>query len=104
MQKRKCITNGFFFINLLECAAVSSSDLMEMPEYLSCYIPKTCTAVDCCMDFSLLNLTLNFYVSVDTCGYIIRGGLEKFTFELPYSKYVWGKYIVTPTVLIVLCN
>lgn len=87
----------FFFF--LDCNVVSNSDLVELPKYLSCSLSKTCTTVDCCMDFDLLNLTLNFHISVDTCGYIIRFGIEKLKFELPFSNYVWGKYICIRTLL-----
>ncbi|XP_063399952.1 uncharacterized protein LOC134684586 [Mytilus trossulus] len=73
-----------------DCTYLSSSGLVELPKYLSCSVSASCTAVDCCMDLNLLNLTLNFHISVDTCEFIIKGAIEKFDFELPFSNYVYG--------------
>ncbi|CAC5409208.1 unnamed protein product [Mytilus coruscus] len=57
----------------------------------SCYIPDYCTGIDCCLDFDYLDLHLNFYLYVDTCNYVIRGGIEKFTFEYQLLDYQWGE-------------
>ena len=59
----------------------------------TCYIPDYCTGIDCCYDFDYLGLHLNFYLYIDTCKYVIRGGIEKFTFEISLFDYNWGKYI-----------
>ncbi|XP_071123195.1 uncharacterized protein [Mytilus edulis] len=75
-----------------DCTHLSSAGLVELPKYLSCSLSASCTAVDCCMDFNLLNLTLNFHMSVDTCGFIIKGAIEKLDFELPFSNYIWGDF------------
>jgi hypothetical protein len=72
----------------IDCAALSPPDL---PGTLSCYIPDYCTGFDCCYDFDYLDLNLNFYLYIDTCNYVIKGGIEKFTFEHQLFDYQWGK-------------
>ncbi|XP_071150838.1 uncharacterized protein [Mytilus edulis] len=71
-----------------ECPAMSPSDLSGP---VSCYIPDYCTGIDCCLDFDYLDLHLNFYLYIDTCNYVIRGGIEKFTFEYQLLDYQWGE-------------
>ena len=53
---------------------------------------ESCTAIECCFDYSLLNISLNFDVSVDTCYYVISVRIEKLSFQLSFSNYIWGKY------------
>ncbi|VDI41394.1 Hypothetical predicted protein [Mytilus galloprovincialis] len=71
-----------------DCPALSPPALSGP---VSCYIPDYCTGIDCCLDFDYLDLHLNFYLYVDTCNYVIKGGIEKFTFEYQLLDYKWGE-------------
>ncbi|CAG2189963.1 unnamed protein product [Mytilus edulis] len=48
---------------------------------MNCYIPDYCTGLDCCFHYDYLDISLHAYLYIDTCSYIIRGGIEKLTFE-----------------------
>ncbi|XP_076116682.1 uncharacterized protein LOC143084161 [Mytilus galloprovincialis] len=65
--------------------------LPDLPSALTCYVPDYCTGIDCCYHFDYLDLSLNIYLYIDTCNYVIKGGIEKFTFELPFFHYNWGE-------------
>ena len=67
-------------------------NLPELPNSVSCYMLESCMAIDCCLDYSLLNISLNFDVSVDTCNYVISVRIEKLSFQLSFSNYIWRKY------------
>ncbi|CAC5379438.1 unnamed protein product [Mytilus coruscus] len=57
--------------------------------HASCSISSSCSTVDCCYDFTYLGRTLHFYVNIDTCNYVIRGAIEKLTFEYHFFTYNW---------------
>ncbi|XP_062616058.1 uncharacterized protein LOC134277763, partial [Saccostrea cucullata] len=60
---------------------------------VKCALTENCTRIDCCVDFSLLNLKLHFSLHFDRCNYVISGGIEKKTFSyglLDFNNY-WGK-------------
>ncbi|VDH91582.1 Hypothetical predicted protein [Mytilus galloprovincialis] len=48
---------------------------------MNCYIPDYCTGLDCCFHYDYLDISLHAYLYIDTCSYIIRGGIEKLSFE-----------------------
>ena len=60
-------------------------DWVVLPDITSdkvkCALSSNCTRIDCCVDFSLLNLKLHFFLHFDRCNYVISGGIEKKTFS-----------------------
>ncbi|KAL5014713.1 hypothetical protein ScPMuIL_008983 [Solemya velum] len=58
---------------------------------LSCYIPDICTAIECCLDVSLLRRSFNFYFTLDACNYVLKLGIEKLDLNIPFLDYEWGK-------------
>lgn len=61
---------------------------------VKCALTQNCTRIDCCVDFSLLNLRLHFFLHFDRCNYVISGGIEKKTFSyglLDFNNF-WGKF------------
>eukprot|EP00105_Crassostrea_gigas_P044414 XP_019928562.1 PREDICTED: uncharacterized protein LOC105342368 [Crassostrea gigas] len=70
---------------------------------VKCALTQNCTRIDCCVDFSLLNLRLHFFLHFDRCNYVISGGIEKKTFSyglLDFNTF-WGKEIKTDIVNII---
>lgn len=64
---------------------------------VTCALTQNCTRIDCCVDFSLLNLELHFFFYIDECNYTIGGGIEKktFSYELLDFNSFWGEYWLT---------
>jgi hypothetical protein len=58
----------------------------------SCAILSSCSSVDCCYDFEYLGINLHIYLNIDTCNYVIKGGIEQMTFEYHFFTYTWGKF------------
>ena len=59
---------------------------------VKCALSSNCTRIDCCVDFSLLNLKLHFFLHFDRCNYVISGGIEKKTFSYGLLDFtdLWG--------------
>lgn len=74
-------------------------DWVVLPEITSnkvrCGLSSNCTRIDCCVDFSLLNLKLHFFLHFDRCNYVISGGIEKKTFSYGLLDFntLWGKEV-----------
>ncbi|KAK3589057.1 hypothetical protein CHS0354_008707 [Potamilus streckersoni] len=71
-----------------ECPVVSN--LPVIPQSVVCNLPNYCTGLDCCVELDWLNRSVHVYFYIDTCQYIVRGGIEKFTFEENILDYKWG--------------
>lgn len=84
-----CIELYSFYFT--ECPVMTPPSLpSNMP--LTCHMPDYCTGFDCCYDFDFLQLHLHFYLYIDTCNYVIKGGIEQFQFEYLLFDYKWGMY------------
>lgn len=81
----------YFFV---ECPL----DWVVLPDMTSakvrCGMSSNCTRIDCCVDFSLLNLKLHFFLHFDRCHYVISGGIEKKTFSFGLLDFneSWGMF------------
>ena len=67
--------------------------LPDIPsDKVKCALSSNCTRIDCCVDFSLLNLKLHFFLHFDRCNYVISGGIEKKTFSYGLLDFtdLWG--------------
>lgn len=59
---------------------------------VKCTLSADCSRVDCCMDYAyLLNMKLHFFLHLDQCNYIIKGGIEKKNFTKNILGFQWGK-------------
>lgn len=60
---------------------------------VKCTLSANCSRVDCCMDYAyLLNMKLHFFLHLDQCNYIIKGGIEKKNFTKNILGFEWGKH------------
>ena len=66
--------------------------LFGLDDGLSCYIPSTCTAVDCCVDVPLTGRSIAAYAHLDNCKGILDIGIEQFTTAVTLHGYTWGLY------------
>ena len=66
-------------------------DLPALPSQVSCYIPKSCTAIDCCVDIPKTGLSIHSSLDIDLCTNRVSGGIEQETFDFSLFKYEWGK-------------
>ena len=66
-------------------------DLPALPSQVSCYIPKSCTAIDCCVDIPKTGLSIHSSLGIDLCTNRVSGGIEQETFDFSLFKYEWGK-------------
>ncbi|KAL3873935.1 hypothetical protein ACJMK2_037012, partial [Sinanodonta woodiana] len=71
-----------------ECPVVSN--LPETPQSVVCNLPNYCTGLDCCVELEWLKRSVHLYFHIDTCQYIVKGGIDKFTFEENILDYKWG--------------
>ncbi|XP_063447893.1 uncharacterized protein LOC134727441 [Mytilus trossulus] len=62
--------------------------LLPLGSDTTCHLDSSCTAVDCCLDSTSLDLTFNGYVRLDPCNYKIYIGLEGI--DLDYTLIDFG--------------
>ncbi|KAL5015120.1 hypothetical protein ScPMuIL_009390 [Solemya velum] len=60
---------------------------------LTCHIPDYCTGIDCCLDITFLDMSLNAYLFIDSCNAVLSGGIENLKFSHNILKYEWGKIL-----------
>ncbi|KAK6174798.1 hypothetical protein SNE40_013376 [Patella caerulea] len=72
-----------------DCPKVKNLPAINAP--VNCYIPDYCTGVDCCLYNDILDMSINAYLYIDTCNYVIEGAIEKFGFKFPILEYAWGE-------------
>jgi hypothetical protein len=65
--------------------------LSDLPPSMTCIIPDSCTGVDCCVDVDILARSINTYVLLDACNYVMRVGIEKLNVNISLIDYSWGK-------------
>lgn len=58
---------------------------------VKCTLSANCSRVDCCMDYAYLNMKLHYFLHLDQCNYIIKGGIEKKNFTKNILGFQWGK-------------
>ncbi|XP_053392737.1 uncharacterized protein LOC128555173 [Mercenaria mercenaria] len=73
-----------------ECGFITS-DLPGLPASSVCHISSSCTAVECCVGVDYLKITVHVSLEIDFCDFVIKGSLEKISFELNLINYDWGK-------------
>ncbi|XP_052083604.1 uncharacterized protein LOC127720904 [Mytilus californianus] len=74
-----------------DCSSKATVVLEEpISNHTSCYIPDKCTAVYCCTDTPLLNITVNTVVDLDICNYKLTVTLEEVTLEYTLVDYEYG--------------
>jgi hypothetical protein len=59
---------------------------------ISCYVPSTCTAIECCVDSVKLGRTFHVGIALDPCQFVISVGIENFVHNLSLAQYTMGKY------------
>ncbi|VDI38368.1 Hypothetical predicted protein [Mytilus galloprovincialis] len=68
----------------------SVADKTDLSPYGVCYIPHTCTSIDCCVNLPGLHRNIHAYVDIDTCNYKLTVNIEKVHLEYSLVDYVWG--------------
>ncbi|XP_063420822.1 uncharacterized protein LOC134706043 [Mytilus trossulus] len=58
----------------------------------SCYIPEKCTALYCCTDIPILNITVQTSIDLDLCNYQLTVTLEEVTLEYTLVDYNYGTW------------
>ena len=81
-----------FFFPDCPSSVTNPDDLVDDGTRASCAILSSCSSVDCCYDFEYLGINLHIYLNIDTCNYVIKGGIEQMTFEYHFFTYTWGKF------------
>ncbi|XP_076076023.1 uncharacterized protein LOC143046845 [Mytilus galloprovincialis] len=70
----------------------SKIQLSDLPDYLTCYLDSTCMGIQCCWDVDFISRSFHSYLTVDTCNYILKFGVEKLEFEVTLDDYEWGEW------------
>ncbi|CAC5375019.1 unnamed protein product [Mytilus coruscus] len=70
----------------------SKIELPDLPDYLTCYLDSTCMGIQCCWDVDFISRSIHSYLTVDTCNYILKFGVEKLEFEVTLDDYEWGEW------------
>ncbi|VDI33335.1 Hypothetical predicted protein, partial [Mytilus galloprovincialis] len=74
-----------------DCSSKATVVLEEpISNHTSCYIPAKCTAIYCCTDIPLLNISVNTVVDLDMCNYKLAVTLEEVTLEYTLVDYEYG--------------
>ena len=60
-------------------------------DYATCYVPDTCTSIDCCIEVTKIGRSFRTYVDVDTCNYKLTVEIDKIHLEYSLVDYEWGK-------------
>ncbi|VDI43606.1 Hypothetical predicted protein [Mytilus galloprovincialis] len=66
-------------------------DLPTLPSDVSCYIPESCMAVQCCVDVKPINKTISLHISLDPCVYEMEIAIEALNVKKSLLTYVWGE-------------
>ncbi|XP_052071180.1 uncharacterized protein LOC127709616 [Mytilus californianus] len=70
----------------------SKIELPDLPDYLTCYLDSTCMGIQCCWDVDFISRSFHSHLTVDTCSYILKFGVEKLEFEVTLDDYEWGEW------------
>ena len=57
---------------------------------VSCHITDTCTGVSCCLDPTTTSQPIRAYLTIDSCDYKLKVGIERLYFELSLFDYQMG--------------
>lgn len=76
---------------LISVCPLSFLKVPSLPRELTCHIPETCTAINCCLSVDFLDMTFNTFINIDTCNYILSGCVEKLCFNVTLFDYHWGR-------------
>ncbi|KAL5013968.1 hypothetical protein ScPMuIL_008238, partial [Solemya velum] len=60
--------------------------IMPNLDGVSCYIPNSCSSVQCCMEVDVIKRPISALLSVDTCNFVLTVGFDKFV----YTKHLFG--------------
>ncbi|VDI08519.1 Hypothetical predicted protein [Mytilus galloprovincialis] len=66
-------------------------DLPNLPLDVSCHIPESCMAAQCCIDVTPINKTISVNISLDPCVYEIEIAIEVLHVKKSLLTYVWGE-------------
>ncbi|VDI03913.1 Hypothetical predicted protein, partial [Mytilus galloprovincialis] len=59
---------------------------------ITCYLDDSCNNVQCCLDVSLIDRSLYFFVNFDPCNYILKFGIERLEMDILLNSYHWGEW------------
>jgi len=71
------------------CPGIQSNPVV--PSLVSCSVPSSYSAIDCCIDVKLIGRTINARISLDPCTYEIEIGIEKLKIKKSLLDYKWGE-------------
>jgi hypothetical protein len=74
---------------LSECQSITLP--VDISNSATCYIPDTCTSIDCCIEVATLGRSFRTYVDIDTCSYKLTVEIDKIHLEYSLVDYEWGK-------------
>ncbi|KAK3612536.1 hypothetical protein CHS0354_024513, partial [Potamilus streckersoni] len=67
-----------------------NTTLLPISDPLSCVIPETCSAIECCLDVDLIGRSFNSHIQLDPCNFLLTVGIENFSFNVSLLDYEWG--------------
>lgn len=81
------------FISVCQLGVDLAANALEATtaSQVSCYLPTLCTAVDCCVDVPAISTSFNAHVEIDPCKYMLRVGIDKFSFNKSLDRYTFGE-------------
>ena len=85
----------FFFFSLvcqLSVDLVTNALEASSASQMTCYLPTRCTAVECCVEVPAISTSFNAHVDIDPCNYMLRIGIEKFSFNKSLDQYSFGEF------------
>ncbi|KAK3101942.1 hypothetical protein FSP39_007535 [Pinctada imbricata] len=77
-----------YFVVFLACSM--PVDTKALPDNITCHIPSSCTAVQCCIDVDIISSTVSTLLSLDPCQQKLTIKIEELTKEDKLYDFTWG--------------
>ena len=68
--------------------------LPALDDNVVCYIPGSCTGVNCCVEVEKLARSFNVMFKIDDCGYRFTVGIENLAFTRSLFNFQFGKSVI----------
>ncbi|VDH92137.1 Hypothetical predicted protein [Mytilus galloprovincialis] len=75
-----------------DCSSSSTALPHLDTSVLTCYLDDSCNNIQCCLDVSLIDRSLHFFLNIDPCNYVIKVGIERLEMDILLSRYQWGEW------------
>ncbi|CAG2253142.1 unnamed protein product [Mytilus edulis] len=73
-----------------DCPKIANKDPLDGP--VRCYINGHCSSVDCCVYDEKILTSLNVFINIDSCNYVLEVGIENYKFSKSLLEFDWSSF------------